>query len=107
MIVTAGTRNGKSKTEPRTPPAGIGSIANPAVGINVGGFSPHIMSLAAWGPSLRGEEVSTKSRKRSHSPSGNDAIKHPRMVVLKQGDGPALGMNAFANEAADKIKKPL
>ena len=67
----------------------IGSISN-----SVGAFPPHFMSLAAggvWGPGLRGEEVSPTSRKRSHSPSENDTLKHPRMVVLKQGDGPALG----------------
>ena len=51
------------------------------------------MSLASgvWAPGMGNGEISQKNRKRSHSPNGNNAMKHPRMVVLKQGDGPCLG----------------
>ena len=61
---------------------------------DVSSFSPHLLNLAAggvWPAGFRNEDAGLKNRKRSHSPSARDGTKVPRMMVLKQGDGPTLG----------------
>ncbi|XP_076811534.1 uncharacterized protein LOC143458611 isoform X2 [Clavelina lepadiformis] len=58
-------------------------------------FPNQLMGLAggAWaaGNGFQNDEGSARGRKRSQSPQGPEGAKHPRMMILKQGDGPSLG----------------
>nr|CAB3246919.1 Forkhead box protein I1 [Phallusia mammillata] len=70
-------------------------------------FPPQLMAMTAgaW-PQADGsyhvtDDVTRQlGRKRSQSPPDKDASKQPRMMVLKQGEGPNLGMKS------DDVKRP-
>ncbi|XP_009858528.2 transcription factor protein isoform X2 [Ciona intestinalis] len=70
-------------------------------------FPPQLMALnpGAWGtPDNNAGYHPTedgKGRKRAGSPGDKDGLKHPRMMVLKQGDGPSLD-SSMINKAAWK-----
>jgi len=63
-------------------------------------FPPHLLAMTTgtWGspdalytPTVDDGARCGKSRKRSQSPTDKSLAKLPRMVILKQGDGPSLG----------------
>uniref|UniRef100_H2Y9G3 Fork-head domain-containing protein n=1 Tax=Ciona savignyi TaxID=51511 RepID=H2Y9G3_CIOSA len=114
-----GKNGGKTKPAQNDPSkhAGIPTTQSNSVNVPEGAYSipfpPQLMALApgAWGNpevnALYNEE--NKGRKRSGSPNDKEGIKHPRMMVLKQGDGPSLGNFKTlldSNMATSKARNP-